>query len=144
MPKFKEKELDQITLDSIAAEKAGLSYGRYIALYKTNHQIPQAHGKRIVNCLHCGAKIIRYDKRDSKFCSVSCREKHYYSQKHSADAKLANPDNIPVKICPICQTEFITSDKRKKYCGRTCTITANKIRIAENKAKKAKNAGEEQ
>lgn len=56
----KKKELDNLTINVLAAEKAGLSYGKYMALKYEKEQPPKIEvpkpspGWKV--CPHCGKK----------------------------------------------------------------------------------------
>ena len=89
--------MDQLTKDCIAAQKAGMSYGKWKALqYKPPvvevepepeevHKVKQAP-KRI--CRLCGAELPSYMHGLKRYCSEYCREernrrsaKEYYHRK---------------------------------------------------------------
>ena len=72
--------MDQLTLDSIAAEKAGMSYGKWKALQAKPIEaaIPKIDEDELViagepqrRCLLCG-KNITYSHGSRKYCSGDC------------------------------------------------------------------------
>ena len=64
------KELDQLTMDSIAAQKAGMSYGKWKALHPHTH-IPKAKPER--PCKNCGEEIPSKFHKNVGFCCDLCR-----------------------------------------------------------------------
>ena len=57
-------------------------------------------------CKLCGKKFFtQYNQQ--KYCSDECRDKTY--KKHK----------ITIKICPICQKQFIPNTSQK-YCSKKC------------------------
>ena len=76
--------MDQLTRDSIAAQKAGMSYGKWKALHYRPEVIPVAvvepepvvvpevkqTPERI--CAICGEKLPRGRRSDAKYCSPFC------------------------------------------------------------------------
>lgn len=79
------KEIDNLTLDVLAAEKAGMSYGQYKAMTRDSAKKAEAFEKRVFEqlpveeeydwqdaCVVCGA---RFRKRVwcQKTCSEECR-----------------------------------------------------------------------
>jgi hypothetical protein len=130
----KKEEMDQLTIDSTNAIKAGLSYGKYIALYgHTKVQRPDkapAGYKHI--CQHCGKEFILYSRHTQKYCSGECRQRYYYCR-----AKLPYPKE---KTCLFCGKVFMAKSHREKYCGDDCNSAAQRRRFDKYRDKKAKEA----
>ena len=121
----KKLEMDQLSIDSSNAIKAGLSYGKYIALYghsKVHHQPTQALVGYKHNCQFCGKEFYVPDRRHQKFCSNICREKSYY-------ATAIGP--IEERTCPICGKVFMPNTRHQKYCGVFCAGVARRQRVKE-------------
>lgn len=79
----KEKELDNLTRDVLAAEAAGFGphYGDYIAKFgHTGKQEPKKMDKRTIVCAGCGTVFYASDNLSRKYCSPECREKARYRQ----------------------------------------------------------------
>lgn len=77
----KAKEMDKLTQDSIAAQKAGMSYGQYMATKEP--VIPPRKnqgGVRYGVCLYCGKSFVM-DKRDRVYCGYQCSNYHYRKRK---------------------------------------------------------------
>lgn len=73
---MKEKEMDNLTRCSIAAQKAGMSYGKYMAAKESSPEVqdPDCDPAKIRICQNCGrpfSMIGRYPT--SKYCSEECR-----------------------------------------------------------------------
>lgn len=80
----KEKELDNLTRDVLAAEAAGFGchYGDYIAKFgHTWKQELKKTDKRAIVCAGCGTVFYAGDHLNRKYCSPECREKARYRQK---------------------------------------------------------------
>lgn len=125
MGRHKKVVLDQLTIDSNNAIKAGLSYGKYMALKKhTNVQSahkpdPDFDGYKHT-CQYCGKDYVIFHRRKSKFCSDSCRNAYQYHK----------------KTCPICGKEFVAESYRNKYCSEFCAKVGNGQRVKEYQERK--------
>lgn len=71
----KKKELDQLTKDSIAAEKAGMSYGKWKAMQEpvAIEPKPIPGVVRYDVCRYCGEEFPICTKRVKVYCSEYCR-----------------------------------------------------------------------
>lgn len=70
-------------------------------------------------CLHCG-KPFEPKRKGQKFHSDKCRLAYWAQRGRS---------NIVVELtCPVCNTKFPTSDKRRRYCSPECYAEANLAR----------------
>lgn len=103
----KKKELDNLTLNVLAAEKAGLSYGKYMALKYEKEQVPKAKaptpppGWKV--CPFCGKKFYATHGK-MKYCSDICAANAHY--KMHLDRITGERKPIPPKICATCGKEF--------------------------------------
>ena len=125
----KKLEMDQLSIDSSNAIKAGLSYGKYIALYghskaQAQHQAPVGYKR---NCQFCGKDFYIPTRRAQRFCSDKCRERSYYITAIGPMEKMT---------CPICGKDFMPNTRHQKYCDRFCAERARRQRV------KAKTAAE--
>ena len=73
----KAKELDQLSKDAIAAEKAGMSYGKYMAMkepvvFKPKNDPAVRYGV----CRCCGERFVM-GKREKAYCNYECYNRHY-------------------------------------------------------------------
>lgn len=130
----KKKELDQLTIDSTNAIKAGLSYGKYMAIKpKTDVPVPKIKSgvEYQHTCEFCGKDFVTYTRQARKFCSDHCREQSYY------EIKRVYPRP---QICSICGKEFMAQTFRNKYCSEFCSKVAHGQRVKEYMARKAKEA----
>lgn len=116
MGRHKKVEMDKLSQDSCDALKAGMSYGKYMAMKgsaKVTRPTPAPTGYYHV-CQHCGKEFYTDTRQPRKFCSDRCRELSYYVPK----IKTAH------RICPICDKEFVTTKGQQKYCGEFCAKVA--------------------
>ena len=81
------KEIDNLTRDVLAAEKAGMSYGLYKAMQYVPDKKPERKSKVKVdskpmtgdkiNCKMCGKEFVKRTW-NNELCSVECREAWIY------------------------------------------------------------------
>ena len=73
--------LDPLTKDVLAAEMAGMSYGKYKALHphsgKPAGDLKFDNGKFAFTCINCGTVVITKGRKKRKFCCEKCRDNHY-------------------------------------------------------------------
>lgn len=70
----KKKEMDQLTLDCIAARQAGMTYGKYKAMRYTPTEAPKAKkDEQEPLCAVCGKVIMDY-RKNKKYCCPRCYE----------------------------------------------------------------------
>ena len=96
----KKKEPDYLTLCSIAAQEAGMSYGKYMAMHRYHPPIksdredagaPQGTPKI---CPQCGKEFTQGKIKQKIYCSLECQKAHaqraakrrYRDRKAAADA----------------------------------------------------------
>ena len=126
-----KKKMDKLSQDVTDAIKAGVSYGKYMAMKEPEIEAPAKTGiKRI--CLHCGKEFFVNHRKRKDYCNDQCRENFYY-QKYKKVAPT-------VKICPICGKEFMARNMHYKYCGELCKKVAHCERVKACQARKAKEA----
>lgn len=143
--KNKDKPLERLTRDAIAAEKAGMSYGKYKAMYphtpdedeeqETNEdygdikkQAPIAlrPGQRLGTCAQCGKAFVMGFKQSNKlYCSEDCRIKKNNEVK-SARRKRNKPGKPAV--CPVCGSDFIADYHSRIYCSTECYTESQRKR----------------
>lgn len=72
--------MDQLSRDAVAATKAGLTYGKYMAkkeqLAKQKAAIEEAKRRK---CLCCGC-VVPPDRGRRRYCSAECAEKYREKQ----------------------------------------------------------------
>ena len=108
----RNKKMDKLSQDACDALKAGMSYGKYMAMkgYSvTARPTREPVGYRHV-CQFCGKEFYVQDKSPRKFCNYYCRQNSYYVP------KIRNYE----KACEVCGKEFVTTKKQQKYCSEHC------------------------
>ena len=108
------QNLDNLTMDAMRAQAAGVSYGKY----KAQHHETVAENDEI------RAALVAEDKK---------RRAERAAARESKAGKPAR--QIFRKTCPVCGTVFETSLPSKKYCGDVCKNKVNTARYRERWAK---------
>ena len=96
--------VDQLTLDCIAAQKAGMTYGKWKALHpvtvvepepeKVPEEVPEEMPKRAVRiCPICGGNVPSDMHGSVRYCSVECKyefirrkQRDYYRRKKERES----------------------------------------------------------
>lgn len=126
--------MDNLTRCVMEAEKAGMSYGKYMALKQGKTReikaAPRNDGEEFV-CAHCGKKFLKEDHRKQKYCCDWCRKEAENKRRRDlADIKELK------KTCPQCGKEFTTTERRQKYCGELCAKLAHLDCVKQYQARK--------
>ncbi len=74
------KKMDKLSQDATNAIKAGMSYGKYMAMKNPAKITPDVVGYRHI-CHYCGKEFVTKKKGPRKYCDDKCREDYYYLQK---------------------------------------------------------------
>ena len=123
-----KKEMDQLTKDAVAARKAGMTYGKYMATKNPTVIVREPEGYKHT-CLFCGKEFYIKHKKLRKYCSDLCREQYYQTK-----------NKTMLKTCPICGKEFVAETYRNKYCGEFCSRVAQGQNVKNYIARKAEEA----
>ncbi len=133
----KRKKLDRLTRDAIAAQEAGMSYGKWKALHPNTPEedeepetdedagkikkpapIALRPNQRLGTCAHCGRPFALGFKQSNKlYCSTDCRIKHGNDVRN--DRRKQNKPGRPA-VCVICGADFIADCHSRKYCSTEC------------------------
>lgn len=117
----KREEMDSITMTSIAAEKAGISYGKYVALFGVVREREEEVDPLVVPkvCQECGRTF--YGRaRNMKFCSEECRKKSD-NQKFGRIYRQRRADRAKNRVCQICGKPIPESRAlNAKTCSEEC------------------------
>ena len=144
----KKKHLDRLTRDAIAAQKAGMSYGKYKTLHPhtpdedDEEELVADPGTVIAICERCGGKFIRpRGKTNKRFCSSVCQSR-YNEEKKRQQQKMERAGN-PAS-CIICGASFVVDQQHKKYCSPECYAEGQRKRAKElrERYKREKEAAE--
>ena len=134
--------MDNLTATILAAQKAGMSYGQYVALNGTvNAPKPKKKPKAVPTrkCKECG-KVFQAigHKSVALYCSAECQithssreqNKRYYEKKKAGLLPKVKPSAM---ICPECGKEFSPVGKKHNvvYCSSDCQRTHNRKTIIE-------------
>lgn len=134
-PKRKNhKKLDRLTRDAIAAQEAGMSYGKWKAQHPHTPDEDDEEERDIdpdsviATCEGCGEQFVKFKWQTAKrFCCSTCQNK-YNRQKRDREKKRAKPGKPAV--CPICGADFMADYQHRIYCTSEC--------YAESQRRKAK------
>lgn len=116
-------------MDAIAAQKAGMSYGKYKAAhpgtYLTSVEIepPKTPKPEPVrrSCARCG-KMFEVDAHQrQRYCSIECAD----ATAKERDAELRRKQREATRertkrVCPICGKEFTPSRLHRTLCSQEC------------------------
>lgn len=136
-------KLDQLTKDSIAAQKAGMSYGKYMASrYRqpvVETDVKPETQKRV--CPTCGKEISKYANGNRRYCSEYClyegRKEATLARYHAKKAEANADHERPKRVCLVCGKDIPKHmHGSNRYCSPECKHEREK---AVNRAKWAKN-----
>jgi hypothetical protein len=122
----KKKHLDHLTRDAIAAQKAGMSYGKYKALHphtpdeddEEEQEPAVGENCEVATCEHCGKRFVKFKYQTKKrFCCTSCQSSHNMA-KRRAEMKRNKPGKTVA--CRICGADFVTEAHNRIYCSTEC------------------------
>ena len=133
-------EMDRLTLASIAAQKAGLSYGQYMAsLYRPPVVETEVEPEKRV-CRTCGKEISKYAHGNRRYCSNYCqyeRTKGYYREKYHEMNGHPEEDR-PKRVCCVCGKKIPKHmHGGNRYCSEECRherqLERDRAKYQENK-----------
>lgn len=128
--------MDQLSIDASNAIKAGMSYGKYMAMKpRTDSPKKPTRLGRSIACEFCGEQFVNYRNNDRKYCSDDCRNRACVKRKK----EYPKP-----RTCCICGKEFMATTWRSAYCSEFCVRVGRNERVKECLARKkeeAKNNG---
>lgn len=124
------KKLDSTTLTSIAAEKAGMSYGKYVALYGVvTEEDPEIIAEALPNvplCVECGKPILHRAGRQ-KYCSDECMRRA--GRRRCVERyRKRRKEEAGERICEVCGKP-IPSERnlQSKTCSEECSEELHRI-----------------
>ena len=147
------KTMDSLSRDSCAALAAGMSYGKYMATKITEPQLatkeitgvnpPGLSGQQArPYCIRCG-KLIPSDTKQRLYCGTTCRNLTSAERAHEKYLKKIGSRGPMGRACPVCGTEFATTDRRKATCSPICAKAARSERMRKyQEQKRAKEKAE--
>lgn len=111
---------DRLSRDAMAAQAAGLSYGKYKALHPFTGEpelveIELDDDRRELTCQYCGKIFLAYGHEvRRKYCSDECRDK-------AAHALYRAKHPVVMVPCSICGKEM-PRRSGKRYCSKACGL----------------------
>lgn len=139
-PKRKNrKKMDRLTRDAIAAQEAGMSYGKWKVLHPhtpdedDEEEMAIDPDSVVATCECCGEQFVKPRKNKVKrFCSTACQNRHNTKKrKEKARQKaIGRP-----ATCPICGTDFLANYQHRIYCGSECFAEGQRRRSKDRAAK---------
>lgn len=144
----KHKKLDHLTRDVLAAEKAGMSYGKWKAEHP--HTLDEDDeeeqeldpDKEVATCEHCGERFIKFKwQKTRRFCGADC-QKNYNSKKKREKARQEAIGRTAV--CPICGADFLANYQHRIYCGPECYAEGQRQRSRDRAACKQSTLNKEE
>lgn len=79
-----KKQMDQLDIDASNAIKAGMTYGKYMAMKNPTTIVRKPVGYKHY-CLFCGKEFYSKYKGVRKYCSGNHREAYYRMQRKEAE-----------------------------------------------------------
>lgn len=134
----RKKPLDRLTRDVLAAEAAGMSYGKYKATHPYTPEEDDEEEEEVPNpdevlctCVNCGQPFVKLKSRTNKlFCSTPCQLQ--YNNKKRYDAmKSARPEKPTA--CRVCGKIFLADYQHRIYCSTECYRKGQTAREAERR-----------
>ena len=124
-----KKPFDRLTADSIAAEKAGMSYGKWKALHphtpepeeKKTAPVRVARELATKKCISCGREFLAVGHSACRrYCSDECQRREAMRRYYAKHPKKTTN-------CLFCGKE-IPSDHGRQFCGPACKEAAYRQR----------------
>ena len=134
-------KLDKLTQDSIAARKAGMSYGQYMAsryqppVIEVDVPDPEAR-----YCIRCGTEIPKTAHKSRRYCSEPChneaRREMTAAKYHEKKLKEDPSHERRKRVCEICGKDIPNNlHGCSRYCSDECK---HERELAVSRAKWAK------
>lgn len=137
-----EKKLDKLTIISLAAQREGLSYGKYMEKYdyrppcleerpaENRAQVEKTKKKpaapKMKECPQCG-KMFRIESHVRRYCSYDCQQNH---NKQTMKKRYKENHPKPERFCAVCGVLLPPETSR---CVVTCSPECRTERAREMK-----------
>ena len=115
--------MDQLTLASIAAQKAGMSYGKYMASMHNPVVVDAVAVPKKRLCPVCGKQISKYAHGSRRYCSDPCRyEAGRRSTLDRYHQRVGHTDeDRPKRVCGYCGKAIpMHIHGSNRYCSPEC------------------------
>lgn len=126
------KKLDSIALTSIAAQEAGMSYGKYVAMFGVVTDKEEETDSLVAPkvCQECGKPFFGRAK-NMKFCSEECR-KRSDNRKFGKKYREKRAERAKNRVCVVCGKAIPESRTlNAKTCSEECAEEL--VRIGKNR-----------
>lgn len=139
----KRKKLDRLTRDAIAAQEAGMSYGKWKAQHPhTPDEDDEEEGleidpdSEVATCERCGERFVKLKwQKTKRFCSYRCQDRQYHEKKQQ-EKKRTKPGKPAV--CPICGADFVADYQHRIYCSSECYAESQRQKNSRNASRREK------
>lgn len=131
------KKLDSIALTSVAAQEAGMSYGKYVAMFGVVTDKEEETDSLVAPkvCQECG-KTFFGRARNMKYCSEECRNKSD-NRKFGRIYRERREERAKNRVCQICGKPIpISRSLAAKTCSDACAERL--ARINKNRRQRGK------
>jgi predicted nucleic acid-binding Zn ribbon protein len=120
--KKKREPLDRLTRDVLAAQEAGMSYGKWKALHPHTgeeenepEELIVDPSKRVLVCIKCGKTFLASNRQaNQKYCSDACK----YQQQLDRMREL-HPERFKPRKCQVCG-KTLDENNKGVYCSSAC------------------------
>ena len=140
-------KMDKLTMDTIAAQRAGMSYGRYKAIHPqscpSSTEIkpiappePPKPGPVIVSrpCARCRKMFEVDSKNRRRYCSPECAAAAIEESRRESARKRRAAEKAERhqegKLCKICGKRFYPENMHSLFCGPECKAESRRRSLA--------------
>lgn len=117
--------MDNLTACAIAARRAGMTYGQYMAAkpQPVRNVRPEPEFEKPRICKNCGKEFDASDRAaNAVYCGPMCYRDALTKRARERGRAKNNISNDDVLICPLCGKSFVRGDRHAgmKYCSEEC------------------------
>lgn len=129
--------MDNLTACAIAAQRAGMSYGQFMATRPQPVRIVQSKPeiKKPRICKNCGKEFDASDRSaNALYCDPMCYREALTIRSRERERAKKNISNDDILICPQCGIHFVRGDRHAgiKYCSEECAAERKRERRRTN------------